>query len=56
VVLDYVWAGDFGKTTPAAGASSLTVVYSDPGTKIVSLVVLAPYGVLDRSIDIIDVK
>jgi hypothetical protein len=56
VVLDYVWAGDLGKIKPASDASSLTVVYSDPGTKIVSIVVMCPYGVLDRSIDIFDVK
>jgi len=56
VVLDYVWAGDLGKTKPSAEPSGLAVVYSDPGTKIISLVVMCPYGVLDRSIDIIDVK
>jgi TolA-binding protein len=56
VVLDYVWAGDLGKTKPSAEPSGLAIVYSDPGTKIINLVVMCPYGVLDRSIDIIDVK
>lgn len=56
VALDYIWAGDLGKVTPSADGSSLTVVYSYPGPKIVSLVVMCPYGILDRSIDIIDVK
>lgn len=56
VALDYIWAGDLGKITPSADSSALTVAYSDPGTKIVGLVVMCPYGVLDRSIDIIDVE
>ena len=56
VVLEYGWAGDPGKATPISKDSNFTSAYSEPGVKVIGLVVRASAGVIDRSIDLIDVE
>ena len=59
VELQYLWSGDLEKTKPPLAQLSLlpsfTTSYKDPGTKVINLVVIAPGGVLDRNIDMLDV-
>jgi len=56
VALEYGWVGDFGKTEPAFENSSFTSAYAEPGTKFIGLVARTSGGVIDRSIDLIDVE
>lgn len=56
VTLEYGWVGSFGKTQPATDNPSFTSSYSEPGTKVIGLVVRTSSGVIDRSIDLIDVE
>jgi hypothetical protein len=56
VALEYIWAGDFGKATPSPEESGFNSSYSEPGVKVIGLVVKTPAGVIDRSIDLIDVE
>ncbi len=56
VTLEYGWVGDFGKTQPSTENSSFTSSYLEPGTKFIGLVVRTPAGVIDHSIDLIDVE
>jgi TolA-binding protein len=56
VSLEYGWAGDLGKAVPLAQDSSFTSSYSDPGIKIIGLVVRTSGGVIDRAVDMIDVE
>jgi TolA-binding protein len=55
VVLEYGWAGDPGKATPTSEESNFTSAYSEPGVKVIGLVVRSSGGILDRSIDLLDV-
>jgi len=59
VELQYLWSGDLEKTKPPLAQLSLlpsfATSYKDPGTKVINLVVIAPGGVLDRNIDMLDV-
>ncbi len=54
--LEYVWAGDFGENQPSAENSSFTSFYSESGIKFIGLVVRTQSGIIDRSIDLIDVE
>jgi tetratricopeptide (TPR) repeat protein len=56
VVLEYGWVGDLGKAAPTSENSSFTSAYSEPGTKFIGLVVRTSAGIIDRSIDLIDVE
>ena len=59
VELQYLWSGDLEKTKPPlaqlSSLPSFATSYEDPGTKVINLVVIAPGGVLDRNIDMLDV-
>jgi len=56
VNLEYEWVGDLGKTQPSMENSNFTSSYSEPGTKVIGLVVRTSSGVIDRSIALIDVE
>ncbi len=57
VTLEYVWAGDLGGAQPALEDASFTGVYSDPGIKVIGLVVRTSDGVvIDRAVDLIEVE
>jgi TolA-binding protein len=53
--VQYFWSGDLGKTKPAFDEASFNTSFTDPGTKVINLVVISPSGVLDRGIDLINV-
>jgi TolA-binding protein len=55
VETQYLWSGHIGQAK-SKEFSALDTNYSDSGTKEVNLVVVAPSGILDRSLDIVDVK
>jgi len=54
--VQYFWSGDLGKTKPAFDEASFNTSFTDPGTKVINLVVVSPSGVLDRSIALIDMR
>ena len=56
VEVQYLWSGDTGTAKPALEAASFNTSYAQPGIKLVSLVIVSPGGILDRSIEIIDVR
>jgi TolA-binding protein len=60
VELQYLWSGDTGKTKLPLGQSSslpsFVTSYKDYGTKVINLVVVSPGGIIDRNIDMVDVR
>lgn len=56
VVLEYGWTGDLGVASVTSEQTSFTSSYSEPGVKVIGLVVSTSAGVIDRSIDLIDVE
>lgn len=55
VEIQYLWSGYLGTTKPSLQQPSFDTVYTQPGTKVISLVVVSPSGVMDRSIEMVDV-
>ncbi len=55
VKLEYLWSGNLGSVTPNLNEASFDTVYSEPGTKEINLVVVSSTGILDRSIEIVNV-
>lgn len=55
VEIQYLWSGDLGTAKPQLEKSEFNTTYVQRGTKEINLVVVSPTGVLDRSIDIVDV-
>jgi len=60
VELQYLWSGDTGKTKLPLGQSSslpsFVTSYKDYGTKVINLIVVSPNGIIDRNIDMVDVR
>ncbi|MCX5708754.1 MAG: hypothetical protein NTY14_07310 [Candidatus Omnitrophica bacterium] len=56
VILEYGWALDLGKAAPTFEDSNFTSAYSESGVKVIGLVVRTSAGIIDRSIDLIDVE
>lgn len=56
VQVQYYWAGDAGQGSSNSQESSLTISYTDAGTKVIGLVATTPSGVIDRAIAFIDVN
>ena len=56
IEVQYLWSADLGKITPSLDLASFNTSFTDPGTKIINLVVVLPSGVLDRDIALIDVR
>ena len=55
VELQYLWSGHLGKATPTLEQSSFSTSYAHAGTKEINLVVVSASGVIDRSLDLVDV-
>jgi hypothetical protein len=56
VALEYLWSGDLGNVKPSSQDTSLITSYTEPGTKLIGLIVTTSSGMLDRVVDLIDVK
>jgi hypothetical protein len=56
VEVQYLWSGDTGTAKPSFQDGSFTTSYSDPGSKMIGLVIIGPAGVLDYDLNIIDIK
>jgi len=56
VELNYLWSGDLGLKKPQNSEANFNTSFSDPGTKVVNLVVVSPSGVTDRSLEMIDIE
>ena len=56
VEVRYLWSADLGKIAPPPEQASFNTSFTDPGTKVINLVVVSPSGVLDRDITLIDVR
>jgi len=56
IELQYLWSGHLGKAqTPSASQATFETSYSSNGTKEINLVVVSPTGIIDRSLDIVDI-
>lgn len=55
VEIQYLWSGDLGTTKPGPEKSGFRTMYTQRGTKVINVVVVSTGGVLDRSIDMVDV-
>jgi tetratricopeptide (TPR) repeat protein len=56
VELNYLWSGDLGLKKPQNSEANFSTSFSEPGTKVINLVVVSPSGVTDRSMELIDIK
>lgn len=56
IELQYLWSGDLGTNKPSSlEQPAFNTSYTEPGTKVINLVVVSPSGIIDRNIDLIDV-
>jgi len=55
VELRYLWSGHLGKDSPKDIQANFTTSYIHPGTKEINLVVVSSSGVIDRSLDFVDI-
>ncbi len=55
VEIQYLWSGDLGTAKPPLEKSEFNTTYAQSGTKVINLVIVSPSGILDRSIEIVDV-
>lgn len=55
VEVTYLWSGHLGASSTPANQAEFTTTYQYAGGKEINLVVTTPSGILDRSIDILDV-
>ncbi len=56
IELEYLWSGHTGITKPTNAQSSFLTQYLYPGTKEINLVVVSPSGIIDRNLDMADVR
>jgi len=56
VEMSYLWSGDLGQAKPTMDKAAFHTTYSDRGTKVISLVVISPDGVVDRGFDLVDIE
>jgi hypothetical protein len=56
VEVNYLWSGDLGLKKPQNNEASFSTSFSEPGTKVINLVVVSPSGVIDRSLELIDIE
>ena len=55
VSVEYLWSGDLGKAQPKNDQDSFNLRYTDPGTKLIQLVVVTPSGVLGHNLLFLEV-
>jgi len=56
VEVQFLWSGDLGENAPGPNQPAFKTTYKSPGTKMVNLVVVSPTGIIDRNIDLLDVR
>ncbi|MFA5090887.1 MAG: hypothetical protein WC510_07725 [Candidatus Omnitrophota bacterium] len=56
VEMQYLWSGHIGTAEPSPEQASFNTTYNQRGTKEINLVVVSPTGVIDRNIDMADVR
>jgi hypothetical protein len=56
VELQYLWSGNTGTNKPWANQPAFNTTYALLGTKEINLVVVSPSGIIDRSLDMLDVN
>lgn len=56
VELQYFWSGDTGTSPSALSGTSFSTTYSDPGTKVINLLVSSPSGTLDHGLLMLNVN
>jgi len=56
VELKYLWSGNLGEKNISSENSSFTTIYNNPGVKQINLVVVSSSGIVDRSVNFIDVN
>ena len=54
VSIQYLWSGDLDQPV-SPDDSSFNTAYTQPGTKVINLVVMSPAGIVDHSIALVDV-
>lgn len=55
IEIEYLWSGDLGTAEPGAKEVSFPTSYTQPGTKVLNIVVVSPSGYIDRNMEMIDV-
>lgn len=55
VEVQYLWSGHTGSAKPEAGQSSFNTAFESKGTKEINLVAVTPSGIIDRTLDLLDV-
>jgi len=55
IELQYLWSGDSGSKKPSPQQAAFDTTYTDAGTKVINLVVVSPTGIIERSLDLVDV-
>lgn len=55
VEMEYFWSGDLGNNAPLNNVSEFDMSYKDAGVKEINLVVMSPSGIIDYSIELIEV-
>ena len=53
--LTYLWSGDLGDAKPTTGETQFSTKYLHAGTKVINLVATSSAGIIDRTLDMVDV-
>jgi hypothetical protein len=60
VELQYFWSGDLGNTKIPSeqlpSSPAFITTYGDPGTKVINLLIVSPTGIMERGLEMIDVR
>ena len=56
VALNYLWSGDTGNAQPPPEQSEFSTVFDCEGTKVINLTVVSPTGMVDRTLDFVDIN
>ncbi len=54
VELQYLWSGDLGSAKPLSTQSEFSTTYKTAGSKLIVMVLVAPEGIIERGIDLVD--
>ncbi|MFA5095973.1 MAG: hypothetical protein WC478_01390 [Candidatus Omnitrophota bacterium] len=54
--LQYLWSQDLGGHLPAPSQSAFQTSYKTAGTKLIVMVLVAPEGITERGVDLLDVR
>ena len=56
VALSFLWSGDTGSAQPPPEQSEFSTVFDCEGTKVINLIVVSPTGMVDRTLDFVDIN